>query len=296
MRLKPLLLLAGLLSICWFSQAQTTPGGTNASQDTTHRMGFRHHRPFNGGDSTHNKDDWGGNFRRGPGQDQAMNGFHRGGPGGWDRTGRGQGPHRGFGERGFGRHGGFGRRDGHGMGREGWVHYSPEQRKQLEAISKEYRQKQRDLYKNDKMTLGEYKSQLVTLGKEKKAKMQALLTPEQKDRMAKMKQQAVENAQVRAAANLERMKIKLNLSDEQTATIKSQQAKLRDQFTSIRENDNLLPQQKMEQIKALAMKRQDLVKSVLTPEQLSKFQAMHARHWGEGAPGQGGPGQHSWQN
>jgi hypothetical protein len=88
------------------------------------------------------------------------------------------------------------------------------------------------------------------------------------------------------------MKIRLNLSDEQAATLKSQQANLRSQFQSIRENDNLLPQQKMEQMKALAMKRQDALKSVLTPDQLSKFQAMHTRHWGGNGQGQEQPFSH----
>jgi Spy/CpxP family protein refolding chaperone len=126
---------------------------------------------------------------------------------------------------------------------------------------------------------------LAALGKDKKAKMQALLTPEQKDRIEKRMKQGAENAQVRAAANLERMKIRLNLSDEQATRIKTAQTSLREQMKSIRENDNLLPQQKMEQMKTLAMKRQEVVKSVLTPEQLSKFEAMHTHHWGGGDQG-----------
>ncbi len=254
---RSIFILAGLLSICWISQAQST-------------------------DSTHHKDNWGNSQR---GQGQAMNRFHPGGRGGWDGQDRGQGSY-GVRRQGFGHHG------GRGMNHEHWIHYSPEQRNQLQAINTEYRKKQQDLYKNDKMTLGEYKSQLLAMGKEKKAKMQALLTPEQKDRVAMMKKQAAENEQVRAVANLERMKIRLNLSDEQAATIKSQQANLRSQFQSIRENDNLLPQQKMEQMKELAMKRQDALKSVLTPDQLSKFEAMHSRHWGGGGQDQGQPFSH----
>ncbi len=177
----------------------------------------------------------------------------------------------------------FSDRRGHGWEGRPRLHYSPEQQKQLQAINKEYRAKQQDLFANDKMSLGEYKSKLLALQKEKKSRTQDLLTAEQKEKLAQWKKQAAENAQVRAAAHLERMKIRLKLSDEQAATLKSRQADLHAKMQSIRENDNLLPRQKMEEIKALFAQREGALKSVLTPEQLSAFQSMHHRHWrGEG--------------
>jgi hypothetical protein len=161
------------------------------------------------------------------------------------------------------------------------VHYSPEQRKQAQLINGDYRKKAADLYKNDNQTLREYKSQLLTLQKEKNSKMKALLTPEQKDQVAKWKKQAGENAQVRDAAFLERMRLRLQLSDAQAVNIRSQRVSLRTQMQSIHENEDLLPYQKMEQIKALGEKNKDIMKSVLTPEQFTEFENMHKKRLGE---------------
>ena len=144
------------------------------------------------------------------------------------------------------------------------------------AINKDYQQKATDLFNKDNSTLREYKAGLIALQKDKKSKLQALLTPAQKDQIAKHRQQAKENAQVMAAARMERMKIRLDLSDEQTAKIKAGQEDLRSKAKAIVENDDLLPQQKRAQLKALANQRKDNFMAVLTPEQASKLQVMHA--------------------
>jgi hypothetical protein len=166
----------------------------------------------------------------------------------------------------------------------GWTNhpriaYTPEQRKQLQTIGAEYRQKSADLYKMDNLTLKEYKSRLLALNKEKKAKVEALLTPEQKTAIAKQRAQTEENQQVRAAAHLERLKIDLKLSDTQVAAIKSQQQNMRTQIQAIRTSDNLLPTEKKDQIRELAMKRKDALKTILTPEQYSELENMHTHRF-----------------
>lgn len=195
--------------------------------------------------------------------------------------------------RGFGRGTAF--HHGRGAGRNGWgreahIPYTPEQRKQVAEINKDYRQRSEDLFKKDNITLGEYKTSLLALQKEKKSKLAALLTPAQKDELAARRQKMAENRQVMAAARMERLRLHLGLSDDQVAKIKASQEDLRSQAKAIHENDNLLPQQKMEQIKALMAKRNDTYKSVLTPEQYSQFEKMaHGRGHG-GFNGHGGFG------
>jgi len=182
---------------------------------------------------------------------------------GTDSTHRGRPEHRMFGR--------------HGNG----IHYTPEQRRQMMAINKEYHDKSADLFKKDNITLREYKAGLLALQKEKKAKLHALLTPQQQEQIAKRKKMTEENRQVAEAARMERLKLRLNLSDDQVAKIKAGQADLHAQAKSIHENDNLLPQQKIEQMKDLMAKRKDVFKSVLTPEQFSKFEEMsHKRGFG----------------
>lgn len=252
--MKQISAILALVFLGWAAKAQSTD---NNNSDTTHR----HHRYQNwanrdGHDTSHRKDFRG--FDRNHGQ--AMNRFNNRDGNERDRF------------HSFRNHRGFGNE----MAR---LHFSPEQRKQMQDINKEYRKKQSDLYKNDNLTLGQYKAQLLAFQKEKKNKLQDILTPEQKNKMAGFKKKRSENMQVMAAARLERMKINLKLSDQQAATIKSQQQNLRAQMQSIRENDNLMRDQKMEQIKTLLAKQKDAIKSVLTPEQFSQFENMHKQRF-----------------
>lgn len=154
------------------------------------------------------------------------------------------------------------------------IHYTADQRTQMLAINKEYRQKREDLFKQDNLTLKQYKASLLTLEKEKKDKMAALLTPDQKNELAASRKRREENGQVREAAHLERLKLHLNLTDDQVAKIKTGNENLRSQGRAIHENDNLLPEQKREQMKALLAQRNDNYKSVLTPDQYTQFEKM----------------------
>jgi hypothetical protein len=204
------------------------------------------------------------------------------------------GPRKGGERHGFANGG----RQGFGQNRRSGIHYTPEQRRQLMSINKEWRDKSAELFKKDNITLKEYKAGLIALQKDKRSKTEALLTPQQKEQQARHKKMAEENRQVAEAARMERLKLHLDLNDDQVARIKAGQVDLQTQAKAIHENDNLLPQEKMEQMKGLMARRKDVFKSVLTPEQFSKFEEMsrrrgfghegHDRH--DGHDGHEGPG------
>ncbi|HXB92688.1 MAG TPA: hypothetical protein VNU72_10375, partial [Puia sp.] len=268
-----ILIGAFFLGLAARSHAQTTSPGGNRTDSTHHRYGM--HRGWD----------------KRSGGDSLARHFHRDGQNGF----RGGGAFRG--RDGF--HGRDRFRDAHAR-RDGWaIHYTPQQRQQVMAINKDYRQKAADLFKQDNITLKQYKAGLVALQKDKKDKLSALLTQEQKDQQAAQRKRMSENRQVREVANMERLKLRLNLTDDQVAKLKSGQENLRSQAKAIHENDNLLPQEKMQQMKALMAKRNDTYKSVLTPDQYSQFEKMfHHRQGGFGRPGRhfdgpagpGGPG------
>jgi len=166
------------------------------------------------------------------------------------------------------------------------IHFTPEQRRQLKAINKDYHLKAANLFEQDNLTLKQYKASLLVLQKEKKQKLAAILTPEQKDRLAIHRKRRTENARVRQAAHLERLKLRLDLTDDQVAKLQSEQETLRSQAQAIRVNDNLLRQEKRQQVKALMAKRNDTFRSVLTPDQYSRFEKMFHHHpGGLGRPG-----------
>ncbi len=153
------------------------------------------------------------------------------------------------------------------------------------AIGQEYKHKQEALYKQATLPLGAYKSPLLARQQAKKAQLTGLLAPQQKEQIARSKQQASENMQVMAAARLERLKIHLQLTDDQETKLKAQESAMRTQLQSIRENENLLPDQKREQMIALFSKQKDALASVLTPDQLAKLNDMRGN--GRKGPGVG---------
>jgi Spy/CpxP family protein refolding chaperone len=246
--MKKLLAFLSLICFAFAVNAQTNNPDNNSS-DTTRRHFANRNWHRNGNDSARRK-----NFNN---DREAMNNR--------------------FGDRDRGE--GFGREHGWG-GKRDHIRYSPEQRKQMQAINMDFRKKSSDLYKNDNLKLGDYKAQLLALQKDKKSKLQNLLTPEQKTKIAEQKKKRDENMQVMAAARLERLKIKLNLTDQQEATIKSQEQNMRAQMRSIRENENLMAYQKREQVKWLAEKHKAEIKSILTPEQQTQFDNMHKQKFG----------------
>jgi hypothetical protein len=238
-----LLMLGGLAA-----KAQTMDANPAAAagQDTAHRHAM--HR----------------NWAQGrPGQDGQQKWGNKPGEGGDHR----------FAQRGFQRGRGFHREGFGGFAR---VRYTPDQRKQLVAINSEFKRKQEDLYKQDNLTLGAYKAQLLALQKDRKSKTEGLLTADQKQEVAKGKQRASDNEQVMAAARLERLKLSLQLSDDQEAKIKSQETSFREQLLSIRNNEDLLPDQKRDQMKALFSKQKDAITAVLTPDQQTKLKSMRS--------------------
>ena len=159
----------------------------------------------------------------------------------------------------------------HKMGKH--LNLSAEQKTQAKTIHENFRKQVTDLKKNDKITMGEYKKQMASLQKDRKAKMEALLTPEQKAKIAEGKKKMEEHAQVRNAARLEKMKINLGLKEEQVSKIKQQQESFKNKAKAIRDNESLSHEQKKEQMKSLAKERKESFKSILTKEQQEKLES-----------------------
>lgn len=153
------------------------------------------------------------------------------------------------------------------------LNLNEDQKKQAKSISESYRKQVTSLKKNDNITMGEYKKQMASLQKDRKTKMEGLLTTEQKSKIAEGKKKMQEHAQIRGAAKLEKMKINLGLKDEQIAKLRKQQEGFRSKAQGIRNNENLSQEQKKEQMKALALEHKESFKSVLTKEQQGKFES-----------------------
>jgi Spy/CpxP family protein refolding chaperone len=158
------------------------------------------------------------------------------------------------------------------------LNFSDQQKQQLKTINSDYHKKVMDLKKNEDITIRESKARMSALRKDHRAQMQALLTPAQKDQIAKMKQDRMQMAKVDANARAEKMKIKLGLSDAQASQLKTIRTDMMTKMKSIHTDNSLSDEQKHEQMKTLVMQQKDQLKTILTPDQLQQMQQMRGQH------------------
>ena len=148
------------------------------------------------------------------------------------------------------------------------------QKEQLKANREAYQKAVLNLEKNELITLKDYRTQKEELHKTQKAKMMAMLTPEQKNQLVQLKQERKAKHEMMAAQRMEKMKTWLNLTDEQVAKIKAERSAIHSQVIAIRENEKLSQVEKKEQIMALKEQHKGSIKKYLTPEQISKMEEL----------------------
>ena len=158
------------------------------------------------------------------------------------------------------------------------LNFSDQQKEQLKSINSDYHTKVMDLKKHEEITVKEFKSQMEALHTTHRAQIQALLTPEQKEQLAKMKEHGMEMAKVNAGARAEKMKIKLGLTDAQASQLKTARTDMMTKMKSIHTDNSLSQEQKHEQIKTLVMQQKDQLKTILTPDQLQQLEQMRSQH------------------
>jgi len=151
------------------------------------------------------------------------------------------------------------------------LNFTDAQKQQFKAINEDFHKKMEALNKNEDITVRSWKQQKTDLVKAHKAAIQNLLTPEQKEKMKEMRQMADAKFRERIEHRLEKMKTKLNLSDEQVSKIKTISQDFRSQLKTIRENEAMAHSDKKSQIMALVSQQKKDFRSVLTPEQITKL-------------------------
>lgn len=151
------------------------------------------------------------------------------------------------------------------------------QKTQMKTQREEFRKKMEDLKKNDNITVKEWKSRMENLRKEQKAGMENILTKDQKAQLEKMKTEKKAMHDLKMKQGADRMKLRLGLSDEQSAQLEKSRKETGEKIRSIRENKSLGEEAKREQIREIMKKQKESMKSVLTEEQQKKMKEMHHR-------------------
>ena len=152
------------------------------------------------------------------------------------------------------------------------------QKQQMKTVNEDYRRQLTALQSNNSLSLGDYKTQLTALQKSHRDQVKNVFTDEQKKVMADRREKMKTNMQARGTARLDKMKTTLGLTDDQVAKIKTQREQLHTQATAIRKNDKLLPEEKRNQMRTLFSQQKEQLKTVLTPDQITKLESMKKDH------------------
>ena len=154
------------------------------------------------------------------------------------------------------------------------LNFSEAQKTQAKAINEDSRKKMQELNKNESITVKEQRDRKAAIQKERKTKMDGLLTAEQKAKQTQLRADHKTKKEAGYAKRLDKMKTNLNLSDEQVTKLKTQRAATHAKAEKIKNNESLSREQKKEQMMALKSEAKDQHKKIFTLEQLKKREEM----------------------
>ena len=159
------------------------------------------------------------------------------------------------------------------------LNFSEAQKTQAKAYHEAFKQKMQELNKNESITVKEFRDRKAAMLKEQKAKMDGLLTAEQKTKMAQLKTEQKAKHDEHFAKHLDKMKTQLGLTDDQVARLKAQKESMHAKLKAIKENDALSREQKRDQLMALKTQAMEQHKKIFTEEQRKKMEEMKKKHF-----------------
>ena len=145
------------------------------------------------------------------------------------------------------------------------------QKAEAKTINADYRKQMQELDKNESITVKTMRDRKAAIHKDKKTRMEALLTPEQKVKKESLKAEQKSKRETGNAKRLDKMKTNLSLSDDQLNQLKTAKTNTNTKAEKIKNDESLSREQKKEQLmtlKADAKKQHD---KIFTAEQQKKI-------------------------
>ena len=154
------------------------------------------------------------------------------------------------------------------------LNLSEAQKEQIKADRQNIKNQLIELNKNEDITVREYKTRKAAILKTQKEQMEKVLTAAQKNQLAQNKAKRKATHELAAAKRIDKMKSRLDLSDEQVTKIKATREATMAKATAIKENNQLTPEEKKQQLMSLRQEQKNDITQVLTPEQITKMEEM----------------------
>ena len=157
------------------------------------------------------------------------------------------------------------------------LNLSEEQKAKFKSLNEDFRTQMEELKKKDDITVKEWRNRMENLRKDHRDKISALLTDDQKNQLKKSREARQLRQTDRRKEGFDRMRTRLNLTDDQAAKLKQSHSDMAEKIQSIRENQSLTDDQKKEQVKELKKKNQENLKTILSEDQLKRLHEKQVR-------------------
>jgi Spy/CpxP family protein refolding chaperone len=159
------------------------------------------------------------------------------------------------------------------------LNLTDDQKNEMKVINDDFKQQMTELKKSeDKITVTEWKSKIATIRKDHHEKVEKVLTDEQKASLKKMHKEHGKGFRQDKHNRIEEMKKELSLTDEQTAAVEKNLSESLIKMRTVHDDKSLTDDQKKTQYKTLHDQQQESLKSILTPDQWTKFQELKKNH------------------
>ncbi|MCU7547850.1 hypothetical protein OCK74_01935 [Chitinophagaceae bacterium LB-8] len=163
------------------------------------------------------------------------------------------------------------------------LNLSADQKTSVKKVNEDFKMKMDDLKKQDKLTVAEMKQRRQDLQEQHKTQIQAILTPAQKDQLAKMKtdRNSINEEDTGRLNNNGKafgkkgkdLQKELNLSDDQQEKVAQIRSSYRTKMQTLRNDSSISQDQKREKMQELMKQQQEELRSVLTKEQFEKMKS-----------------------
>lgn len=184
-------------------------------------------------------------------------------------------------------HGKFGR--GHGEHMNGMMmkelNLTDAQKQEVSSINADFKNKMAELNKHDNMTVKDFRAQKEALENARKTQFESILTPDQKNKLAELKNNHGDWKDREGMAGnegnkrMEKMQSQLGLTSDQVAKMQADRESFRSKAEAIKNNTSLSEEQKKEQFMQLRKDHEQSFKSYLSADQIKKLEEMKSKRW-----------------
>jgi Spy/CpxP family protein refolding chaperone len=154
------------------------------------------------------------------------------------------------------------------------LNLTADQKEKLKASREDFKAKIIALNQDESITLKDYRDKKYILRQEQKMQFMHILTADQKVKLEQIKKDNQTQRELMAAKRIDKLKTKLNLSDEQVAAIKANRQSQSAKIEAIMQNDSLSRVDKKEQLMTIKDANKDSMKTILTADQYTKWQEL----------------------